>query len=140
MYIGQPSGGKDFFKLLMESEEFCSELGQATLSAGKLEVELMLLLKRKNVISEIGQHTLGTLIKKAKDEGILDNNLIISLETTTKQRNYLIHNIYALLMDIIDETILERKDLIDSDVITYTERAITLKENLNHMAYVVSRL
>ena len=80
MYIGQPSGGKDFFKLLMESEEFCSELGQATLSAGKLEVELMLLLKRKNVISEIGQHTLGTLIKKAKDEGILDNNLIISLE------------------------------------------------------------
>jgi hypothetical protein len=34
------------------------------------------------------------------------------------QRNYLTHNIYALFADLLEETILEKENLVDTDVPT----------------------
>jgi hypothetical protein len=60
--------------------------------------------------------------------------MIPALENLMRQRNYLVQNIHALLSDLIEETILERAGLIDSDVVTYTERAWELRNNLNGLA------
>ena len=59
------------------------------------------------------------------------------LEMLTKQRNYLTHNVHALLTGLVEEPILEDSDLVDSDVYTYTERAWQLKENLNGLAEIL---
>ncbi|HLA86771.1 MAG TPA: hypothetical protein VJL10_01995, partial [Anaerolineales bacterium] len=60
------------------------------------------------------------------------------LETIKDQRNYLTHNIYALFSGLVEETILPRSELLDSDVWSYTERAWELKENLNGIADIIA--
>ena len=75
-------------------------------------------------------------INLLKTKKLIDHNIIDHLIIAKIQRNYLTHNIYALLTDLIDETILERKDIIDSDVHTYVERASQLKENLTTLAEI----
>ena len=53
------------------------------------------------------------------------------------QRNYLTHNIYSLFIDLLDETILEKNKLLDSDVHTYIERAWQLKKNLIALTEII---
>lgn len=137
MYKGESSKGLEFYNLLFESNEFSSELGKVTLAAGKLEAELMLFLKRNKVKENMSQSTLGSLISIGKKHNLFDKNLIISLEMICKQRNYLTHNIYALFIDLLDETILEKNNLVDTDVITYCDRAYDLKENLIGLANLI---
>ena len=55
-----------------------------------------------------------------------------------KQRNFITHNIYALFTDLIDETIMEKENLLDSDVELYIERAWQLTENLNDLANLIN--
>jgi len=139
MYKGEPTEGLEFFKLLFESDEFCSELGKVTLAAGKLEAEMILLLNRHGVNERINQPTLGKLIDIGKKQKLFDPNLIIELERIKKQRNYLMHNIYSLLIDILDETFFEKKDLLDSDVHAYIEKALQLKDNLIDLTNIISK-
>ncbi len=68
--------------------------------------------------------------------GCLDR-LLPALRVLRDQRNYLTHKIHALLFGLVEETILEGSGLIDSDVDTYTERALQLKEDLLGLAEVV---
>ncbi|MEA3445577.1 MAG: hypothetical protein U9R19_12725 [Bacteroidota bacterium] len=138
MHKGKSINGREFFDLLFESDEFNTELGKITLAAGKLEAELKMYFTRTEVKEKVSQSTLGQLIKIGKKHDLLDSNLATALEMTCKQRNYLIHNIYALLIDLKAETILERNNLIDSDVHTYLERAWQLKTNLIELAEVIS--
>lgn len=137
MYQGKPSEGEDFFTLLFESDEFNCELGRVALAAGRLESELILFFRRNNIPGNFDTKTLGGLVKIGKDYNLLDNNLYLALNMTCRQRNYLVHNIHALLINSIDETILEGKNLLDSDVQTYKERARQLRENLCHFADVI---
>jgi len=137
MYKGQSPKGLDFYNLLFESEEFNVELGKVTLAAGKLEAELIQFLKRNNIKENINQSTLGNLISIGKRYNFFDKNLAMSLELICKQRNYLTHNIYALFIDLIDETILEKNNLIDTDIITYCDKAWQLKENLISLADII---
>lgn len=65
--------------------------------------------------------------------------MIPVLEEIKDQRNYLAHNIYALFSGLIEETILERSGLLDSDVATYTDRAWQLQDNLNGLADIIAR-
>jgi hypothetical protein len=65
--------------------------------------------------------------------------MLPALETLRDQRNYLTHNIHALLSGLVEETILEGSGLLDSDIHTYTERAWQLKENLNDLADIIDR-
>jgi hypothetical protein len=48
MYKGKPTKGLEFYELLIQSENFTSELGKVTLSSGKLKVELIILLTKSN--------------------------------------------------------------------------------------------
>jgi hypothetical protein len=140
MYKGVSSKGIEFYNLLFNNIEFCAELGKITLASGKLEVELILLLTRKNIDENLVKATLGRLIRIAKNNHLLGDNLIMSLELILKQRNYLTHNIYALFSETITETILERENLLDSDIITYVEIVKDLKENLLHLSKVISEI
>ena len=137
MYKGEPTKGIDFYNLLVDSEEFTSGLGKVTLASGKLEAELILYLMRCGIKGDFTKATLGTLINKTENNNLLDYNLIIALRQISKQRNYITHNIYALFIDLIDETILEKRDLLDSDIHTYLDRVWQLIENLNSLTNVI---
>lgn len=137
MYQGRPSGGVEFYQLLYGSQEFCAELGQVTLASGQLEAELIRLLARKSVPQKVEGLALGQLIKIAKQHNALDQNMIVCLDEVCKQRNYLTHNIYALFIELIEETRLARTDLLDSDVHTYVELVWQLKENLVGLAGII---
>lgn len=136
-YTGQPAKGLEFYNLLFDSPDFNIELGKVTLAAGRIEAELILFFKRNGVTERLDQLTLGTLIKVGKRHNLFDKNLVIVLEELCRQRNYLTHNIYALFIDLVDESILEKHNLIDTDVITYCERARQLQENLVNMADII---
>lgn len=140
VFKGEPTKGLNFYRLLMESIEFTSELGKVTLNSGKLEAELILLLKRNNVKGKFNKATLGTLIRISYENKLLTDNELSSFKLISKQRNYLTHNIYALLNCQIDETILEREDLLDSDVHTYIERAWVLNKNLKGLAEIIKHI
>ena len=139
-FKGEPIRGLKFYELLMESTEFTSELGKVTLNSGKMESELIQLLKRNNITNKFQKSTLGTLIRIAHENKILTDNEVKSFQLITKQRNYLTHNIYALLNYQIDETILEREDLLDSDVHTYVERAWVLNDNLKGLTETIKQM
>ncbi|GET21036.1 hypothetical protein [Prolixibacter denitrificans] len=139
MYLGEPKKGLEFYKLLNESEEFTSELGRVTLASGKLEAELIILLKNHNVKGKFNRATLGSLIDLAETNHILSKNTIMILKDISRQRNYITHNIYALFVDLLDETILEKNNLMDTDVLLYIERAWQLTENIDGLADIIRK-
>lgn len=139
MYKGEPTEGIKFYNLLVESEEFTSELGKVTLASGRLEAELILLLKQNGIAGNYKKATLGPLVDKVEKSGLLDKNIIVALTETSKQRNYITHNIYALFTDLIDETVLEKNNLLDTDVHLYIDRAWQLKENLDGLTDIIKQ-
>lgn len=139
MYKGEPTEGMEFYNLLLASDEFTSELGKVTLASGKLEAELIIFLNKNGIKGNYKRATLGTLIDLTERNDLLDKNMISELKHKSMQRNYITHNIYALFTDLIDETILEKNDLLDSDVHLYIERAWQLKENLDGLSDIVKK-
>lgn len=137
MYKGIPAKGLEFYQLLFESEEFTSELGKVTLAASNLEAKLIGLLVKNQVLKNYPKATLGKLIELVKRNQLLDENGILALKSLTQQRNYLTHNLYHLFSGSIDETIVERDNLLDSDVIMFTDWAWQLAENLRHLADII---
>lgn len=135
---GEPISGPDFFRLLYADDKFCVELGRALLAAGRLESVLKRYIAAHAPETDMTKATLGRLIEFARKHTLL-YKMLPPLETLRDQRNYLAHNVHALLSGLIEETILEGSGLLDSDVHTYTERAWQLKENLNHLADIVER-
>ncbi len=136
MYKGNATKGLEFYNLLLESDKFTTELGKVNLVAGKLEAEMILYYSRKGVTKKLVGLTLGRLIEIGKENNLLDKNQISALKMVCNQRNYFIHNIYSLFTDLIDETILPKNNLIDTDVITYTDYAWKLKDNLEGLAQI----
>jgi hypothetical protein len=139
MYKGEPTKGLEFYQLLKQSEEFTSELGKVTLASGMLEAELIILLKNNNVKGKYKRATLGTLIDLIETNNLLSNNLIMVLKDISSKRNYITHNIYALFTDLLDETILEKNNLIDTDVLLYIERAWQLAENIDGVSGIIKK-
>ncbi len=139
MYKGKSRSGIDFFNLLMESSEFNQELGRITLAAGRLEAELIRLYKRKGINDDLSKYTLGKLIQYGEKKKLLNKNLVSALDSTCKQRNYITHNVYALFSDLIDETMLPKNNILDSDVWTYTEKAWETNRNLIDLAEIISK-
>jgi len=137
MYQGNPSKGLEFYNLLNQSDEFTSELGKVTLASAKLEAEIILLLDRKGIGENHSKSTLGTLIRIAKKHKFFSKNEILCFSVILEQRNYITHNIYALFIDLIQETIFPKENLLDSDVHTYMEIALELRENLDGLAEVI---
>ncbi len=137
-YSGEVTPGPEFYKLLYANNEFCANLGRSILAAGRLESELKLLINRHSSDRDMTKATLGRLIVYARGYELLTKMLPV-LETLKDQRNYLTHNIHALLTGLIEETVLEGGELLAGDVFTYSERAWQLTENLNHLADIVSK-
>jgi hypothetical protein len=135
---GELINGPRFFELLCADEHFCAELGRAVLAAGHLESALKCYLATAAPASDTTRATLGKLIQFCAKNHLL-TQMIPALELLRDQRNYLTHNIHALLANLIEETVLERENLLDSDVLTYAERAWELKNNLNGLAEIVER-
>ena len=122
-YSGIKTEGLQFYKLLFESESFTSELGKVALASSKLEAELSIFLIRNGVKINSKKATLGKLINLVEENYLLNKNQLISLKMVSVQRNYITHNLYPLFNNLIDETILEKETLLDSDVYTYEEIA-----------------
>jgi hypothetical protein len=135
---GEPVDGRAFYALLSSDDKFCAELGRAVLAAGRLETSLKQYIVDKAQHPDLTRSTLGTLITVARNCRLL-SKMLPALEMLKDQRNYLTHNVYALLSGFVQETILEGSNLIDSDVHTYTERAWQLAENLNGLAEILER-
>lgn len=134
---GIPVSGIDFFNLLYNDKEFCEQLGRVVLAAGRLETELRLYLAANSI--KYGKHaTLGNLLDLLKKQGLM-GKAQPALESLRDQRNYLTHNLHALFSGLIEETVLECSDILDSDVVTFTERAWQLAENLNGLASIVAK-
>lgn len=134
---GIPVAGREFFDLLYADNEFCERLGRTMLAAGRLETELKLYLGA-NLVKYKEHATLGNLIDLLKKHGLMEKAQP-SLELLKDQRNYLTHNLHALFSGLIEETVLERSNLLDSDIDTFAERAWQLAENLDGLADVVAK-
>jgi hypothetical protein len=139
MRKGIPVAGEEFFELLIEDADFCRELGRAVLAAGRLETRLKQFLSAEGVAEDMKTATLGRLISIVTKQQILVKWLP-TLNTLKIQRNYLVHNVHALFAGIVEETILPRTDLLDSDVDMYTDRATQLAENLSDVADAWERM
>ena len=135
---GEPVEGLEFYELLRADDEFCAELGRAVLAAGRLEGALARYLQGEAPDLKAAKATLGTLTRYAEDRALL-SNLVPVLKTLTVQRNYLAHSIHALFSGLVEESILPRSGLLDSDVGLFTERAWQLCENLEGLAEMVER-
>ncbi len=134
MYKGDHISGIKFYNLLFESREFTSEMGKVALASGKLEAELIIYLKRKGIHQNIENYNLGLLIRTAEQSGLLTHNQLEIYKLVKNQRNYLTHNFYALFADLKEETVLPKNNLLDSDVLTYIECALQLRENLDSLS------
>lgn len=128
-----------FFKRLHADPEFCAQLGQVTLAAGRFESNLRAYLILRGVkVSERGA-TFGTLIKKLKDNGLLSENGVQVLRDLKEQRNYLTHCLFDLFSARVDETLLPRSDLVPMDVALFTEKAWELEQNLSGLDRIVEK-
>ena len=130
--------GKQFFKLLSKDSEFCAQLGRTMLAASVIESELKLYLNAKSVDTSDRPLTFGQLLGLLRKHQLLVK-MQPALETLKLQRNYLAHNLHALLTGMIEETLLPRKNLIDLDVHTYRDRARESEENLVGLADLISK-
>ena len=139
-YEGNHTTGIDFFNLLYKSEKFCLELGKFNLVAGKLEAELILYYQRNNLKENLNKATLGKLISIGEKNNLLDRNLLMTLKQFSIQRNELTHNIYSLFIDLKEDSILEKDNLLDSDVHTYIEFIWIVKNNFNDISEIIKKL
>ncbi|MEJ1221737.1 hypothetical protein [Sediminicola sp. 1XM1-17] len=137
MHNGKSKSGLEFYRLLHESEQFTSELGKVTLASGKLETEIKFLLIENQIKGDYEKATLGKLIEVASNHNLFDKNWIMSLKQISKQRNYLTHNLYALFSDLIEETILEKTNLLDLDVTLFISRVRHLNKDLDGLANLI---
>jgi hypothetical protein len=137
MKTGRELPPEEFYLALSRDEGFCKELGRAMLAAGRLETEITRYLTGAGVPEDLRKANLGKLIRAAKKHERL-SQLVPVLEMLNNQRNYLAHNIHALFHGLIEESILERTGLLDSDTYAFMERAWQLAEDLNALAEIVT--
>lgn len=137
---GEPVDGKTFYKFLSADDEFCRHLGRAVLAAGRLETQLKLYLRAHSIQADTERATLGQLL------GLLEQHALLKkmqphIDLLKRQRNFLTHNVHAVLSGLKEDALIgdEVKDLLDSDVDMYGERAWQLAENLNSLADILEK-
>jgi hypothetical protein len=131
-----------FYDLLLKNIECKSKLGELILLSGKLETVLAKLLKNNGVNLNKEVQTLNTIIKKLYEKSIINENMKISLELLANQRNYIAHCIFGELDNFFEEdnlridksnkprVALPTEDLVEEDVLTYSEYFNETVENL----------
>ena len=135
---GEPLSNTEFFDQLYADNKFCMQLGKAILAAGRLESELIVYIQNNRPESVTRKANLGRLVRIAEEQEILAN-LVPAIKIINDQRNYLAHNIHALFTGLIEETLLPRSDLLDSDIDVFTDRAWQTTESVNCLADTVAK-
>ena len=138
MRKGDPAEGLEFFDLLYADKNFCKEFGRCMLAASRLETKLIAYFMKKKILKKPEKHTLGTLIRLAEKNNML-NQILPAMKVMKNQRNYLTHNLYFLFSGLINETLLPRSDLIDSDVDMFTDRASQLRKEFQTLGNIISK-
>ena len=128
----------EFFELLYQETEFCDGVGKTMLSASRLETNLRRYLKARGIRGIGEKSTLGTLVNKLKDHGLLTRNGVMHFDDLVLKRNYLAHSLYDLFSAEIEETILPRDELVEMDADIFSERAQDLASYFSHFAKMVS--
>ena len=135
---GEPLEGVEFFHQLYSHGDFCMHLGKVMLSASRLESELIRYLSAHDVKEKTQRANLGILIRIAKDNDLLEK-MISVLKEVKDQRNYLSHNLHTLFTNLIDESVLPRSELLDSDIDVFTDHTLQLEENLRGLADIMAK-
>lgn len=135
---GEAVTGAEFFDLLRTDDEFCAEVGRAVMAAGRLESALRRLLHRHAPDSRTTKATLGALINLAEKHNLL-KGMAPALRQIKTQRNYLAHSLHALFSGLVQETMLPRTGLLDSDVAGFTDRAWQLAQEIDGLADLAER-
>ena len=138
---GEQVDGKTFFKFLCADDEFCRHLGRAVLAAGRLESALKQYLRANSVPDDTERAPLGKLLEILEKSSLL-GKMQPALDQLRHHRNYLTHNIHAVLTGLKEDDLIgpeELESLLDSDVTLYGERAWQLAVNLNGLADIVEK-
>lgn len=138
MRNGEPLISEDFYHQLSSDDEFCMHLGRAMLSAGRLESAITVYINQHKPDANTNRANLGRLIGLAEKHELL-SNMVLALKNLNEQRNYVAHNIHALFSGLIEETILPRTGLLDSDIDIFIDRAKLLTDSLNAFAGIVEK-
>ena len=133
---GEPLTDLEFFEQLYADDDFCKQLGKAILSAGRLESELIIYISNNKSGSKVTKATLGKLIRTTEKEELLAN-MVPVLKIIKEQHNYLTHNTHALFAGLVEETLLPRTGLLDSDIDAFTDRAWQTTESINGLANIL---
>ncbi len=124
------------YEILSGDSNCCAALGRMTLAAARLESDLRQFLALNRV--HVGEAaTLGGLVKKLGENGLLSANGLDIMRTLKRQRNYLTHSLYDLFAARIDEDLMAREELADISLLT--ERAWTLERELKRFAELAER-
>jgi len=124
----------EFFSILFHNQNFCAALGRVVLAAGRLESLLREYLELNGVMVKEWEATLGKLTLLLKDNNLITRNGEMHFNDMKSQRNYLTHKLFDLFAERIEETVLPRTDLLNSDTEYFTERADILANDLDHFA------
>lgn len=137
---GEQVDGKTFFKFLSANNEFCCHLGRAVLAAGRLETQLKLYLRAHSIQADTDRATLGQLLGLLEQHALLEK-MQPHIDLLKRQRNFLTHNVHAVLSGLKEDDLIgdEVKELLDSDVDLYGERAWQLAQNLNSLADILEK-
>jgi len=129
---------EQFFEHLYSDPEFCAGLGRVMLAAGSLETAVRACLTSRGVSGVSPRASLGTLTRALKKAGLLSGNGERHFDDLVLKRNYLAHNLFGLFSRELEETILERDNLIKEDVHVFRERVENLAQDFMHFAGIVS--
>ena len=123
----------DFYQSLCDSAEFTSELGKMTLAVGRLEATLKSYFIKAGIKTNLKRDTLGLLIAKLMNYDEFKSDEISGLNEIRKQRNYLTHDIYALMSNQIDDSSMISADLLPLTVSAYIDAAKALRNDINKL-------
>ncbi len=137
MYNGEPKQGKEFYDLLVQSDEFTSELGRMSLASGMIEAEIINYFKRRNPDIDTKQASLGKLIKLGETHELFQSNELEALKMIKEKRNEFVHRIYSLFTGPITVGSLPTSELLDTDVLTYIDYIEQLTHNIEGMTDVI---
>ena len=122
-----------FYTSLYDSDEFISELGKMTLEMGRLEAELKAFLRKAGIRTNLDRDTLGLLIAKLANCELINSQDICRFNDLRKQRNFLTHNLYAMLSNQVDERSTSAVERLQDDVESYVAHVLTLRRSTREL-------
>ena len=129
----------EFFHLLYAETPFCAGVGRVMLAAAMLETNLRLYLRARSIAKVRGNATFGNLVSLLKAHRLLTRNGEMHFDDLVAKRNYLADSLYDLFTNVIEETILPRTQLVEEDVVLFTDRAEQLAEDFFHFSSLVAK-